>query len=104
MDEDLKKLLEKERKDVRHSIYKMIIGAAMILIIDILALFQVIDPILLVATLPLCFILAIEVNNFRIHKAVLTLMRYILGDEETVKAIDNLIKKNEKPKQNESKD
>tara|TARA_R100000152_G_C6537853_1_gene17136 strand:- start:79 stop:393 length:315 start_codon:yes stop_codon:yes gene_type:complete len=103
MDEDLKKLLEKERKDVRHSIYKMIIGAAMILTIDILTLFQIIEPILMVTTLPLCFILALEVKNFRIHKAVLTLMRYVLGDEETTKRINNLIKENKKRKQDESK-
>ena len=30
--------------------------------------------------------------------------KYVLGDEETKKRIDNLIKENKKPKKDESKD
>ena len=95
MDNELRKLLKKELRDVKQSIYKVILGTVMIIAILVLVMLQVLRPITIIAIVPLCAILVNEIANFQINKAVLHLMRYILGDDEVIEMIDEMIKQKE---------
>ena len=100
MDKEIKDLLKKEILEVKQSKLRVIIGILLIIILTGLTIFNTINTNTLILLLPLIFIVWVQIADYRINKAVLLLMRYILNDEEIIKKIDNLNDKNNNENKN----
>ena len=100
MDKEIKDLLKKEILEVKQSKLRVIIGILLIIILTGLTIFNTININTLILLLPLIFIVWVQIADYRINKAVLLLMRYILNDEEIIKKIDNLNDKNNNENKN----
>jgi hypothetical protein len=100
MDKEIKDLLKKEILEVKQSKLRVIIGILLIIILTGLTIFNTINTNTLILLLPLIFIVWVQIQDYRINKAVLLLMRYILNDEEIIKKIDNLNDKNNNENKN----
>tara|TARA_R110001583_G_scaffold159788_1_gene311664 strand:+ start:1282 stop:1560 length:279 start_codon:yes stop_codon:yes gene_type:complete len=92
MDKEIIELLEKEIKLVNQSKLKVIIGVGLLITNIVLLLMGVLNISTLIFTLILLFSIWSIVMDYRVNKAVLVLMRYIV-DEEYAKEFD---KKNNK--------
>ena len=92
MEKEIKDLLEKEIKLVNQSKLKVIIGIGLLTANIVLLLMGILEISTLIFTLILLFSIWSIVMDYRVNKAVLVLMRYIV-DEEYAKEFD---KKNEK--------
>tara|TARA_R110000782_G_scaffold223430_1_gene310375 strand:- start:160 stop:438 length:279 start_codon:yes stop_codon:yes gene_type:complete len=92
MDKEIIELLEKEIKLVNQSKLKVIIGVGLLITNIVLLLMGVLNISTLIFTLILLFSIWSIVMDYRVNKAVLVLMRYIV-DEEYAKEFD---KKNKK--------
>tara|TARA_R110000737_G_scaffold145005_1_gene175154 strand:+ start:1509 stop:1787 length:279 start_codon:yes stop_codon:yes gene_type:complete len=92
MDKEIIELLEKEIKLVNQSKLKVIIGVGLLITNIVLLLMGVLNISTLIFTLILLFSIWSIVMDYRVNKAVLVLMRYIV-DEEYAKDFD---KKNKK--------
>ena len=95
MDKEIKDLLKKEILEVKQSKLRVIIGILLIIILTGLTIFNTININTLILLLPLIFIVWVQIQDYRINKAVLLLMRYILNDKEIVKKIDDINNNNE---------
>jgi len=95
MDKEIKNLLKKEILEVKQSKLRVIIGILLIIILTGLTIFNTININTLILLLPLIFIVWVQIQDYRINKAVLLLMRYILNDKEIVKKIDDINNNNE---------
>ena len=100
MDKEIKDLLTKEILEVKQSKLRVIIGILLIIILTGLTIFNTININTLILLLPLIFIVWVQIQDYRINKAVLLLMRYILNDEEIVKKIDSINDKNNNENKN----
>ena len=92
MDKEIIELLEKEIKLVNQSKLKVIIGIGLLTANIVLLLMGILEISTLIFTLILLFSIWSIVMDYRVNKAVLVLMRYIV-DEEYAKEFD---KKNNK--------
>ena len=100
MDKEIKDLLKKEILEVKQSKLRVIIGILLIIILTGLTIFNTININTLILLLPLIFIVWVQIQDYRINKAVLLLMRYILNDKEIVKKIDSINDKNNNENKN----
>ena len=101
MEKEIKDLLAKEILEVKRSKIRIIIGVILILILTMITIFNIINiNTLILLLLPLIFIVWVQIQDYRINKAVLLLMRYILNDEEIVKKIDSINDKNNNENKN----
>jgi len=100
MDKEIKDLLKKEILEVKQSKLRVIIGILLIIILTGLTIFNTININTLILLLPLIFIVWVQIQDYRINKSVLLLMRYILNDEEIVKKIDSINDKNNNENKN----
>ena len=100
MDKEIKDLLKKEILEVKQSKLRVIIGILLIIILTGLTIFNTINTNTLILLLPLIFIVWVQIQDYRINKSVLLLMRYILNDEEIVKKIDSINDKNNNENKN----
>ena len=100
MDKEIKDLLKKEILEVKQSKLRVIIGILLIIILTGLTIFNTININTLILLLPLIFIVWVQIQDYRINKSVLLLMRYILNDKEIVKKLDNLNDKNNNENKN----
>ena len=87
MDKEIKELLEKEIKLVNQSGLKVIVGVGLLTANIVLLLMGVLEISTLIFTLILLFSVWSIVMDYRVNKAVLVLMRYIV-DEEYAKDFD----------------
>ena len=100
MDKEIKDLLKKEILEVKQSKLRVIMGILLIIILTAVTIFNTININTLILLLPLIIIVWVQIADYRINKAVLLLMRYILNDEEIIKKIDNLNDKNNNENKN----
>jgi len=100
MDKEIKDLLKKEILEVKQSKLRVIIGILLIIILTAVTIFNTININTLILLLPLIFIVWVQIADYRINKAVLLLMRYILNDDEIVKKIDSINDKNNNENKN----
>ena len=101
MEKEIKNLLAKEILDVKRSKIRIITGVILILILTMITIFNIINiNTLILLLIPLILIIWWQIQDYRINKSVLLLMRYILNDKEIVKKLDKLNDKNN----NENKD
>ena len=101
MEKEIKNLLTKEILDVKRSKIRIITGVILILILTMITIFNIINiNTLILLLLPLIFIVWWQIQDYRINKSVLLLMRYILNDKEIVKKLDKLNDKNNNENKN----
>jgi len=87
MEKEIKDLLEKEIKSVNQSRLKVIVGVGLLTANIVLLLMGILEISTLIFTLILLFSVWSIVMDYRVNKAVLVLMRYIV-DEEFAKDFD----------------
>ena len=87
MEKEIKDLLEKEIKSVNQSRLKVIVGVGLLTANIVLLLMGILEISTLIFTLILLFSVWSIVMDYRVNKAVLVLMRYIV-DEEYAKDFD----------------
>lgn len=81
MKKEVRVLLEKEIKDYRISIIKLVIPIILSLLIIFLCIFNFINLIFLFLIIPMGFIIKLKKDNFQLCRFMLFFTRYLIDDE-----------------------